>query len=1035
MVKPQKTVVKKITQDDTTVKASNLSKNEDISEKNLIVVGIGASAGGLEALKLLLPGLPVNAGMSFIIAQHLGPKHRSMLASLLERHTEMPILEVTDKETIEPNRIYITPPGKDITLHEGKVVLSKPLAAIGPKPSVDFFFTSLAEEKKDRAVGIILSGTGSDGAHGIRAIKAEGGITIVQASLTAKYDGMPHSAINTGHVDIILPPEDIGSELESLVKYPRQLPKIPLNEAIPSAIDYIFSMINDNIGADFSNYKKSTINRRVGRRMALHKISDINVYVDFIKREKKELHLLFKDILISVTKFFRDLEAFQNLQEVLIKILENKKPGDSIRIWTPGCATGEETFSIAIVLCEILGNSINKYNIQIFGTDLDNNAIDIARRGTYSTSMMADIPENLLDKYFTHDDNSLHIIKTIREMIVFARQDLTKDPPFSNLDLVSCRNLLIYFNSSLQKQIIQMFHYVLNSRGILFLGKSETIGQFADLFMHTDKKWKIFQRRDTMRSPMLKIGKFNRLLGLSRRTETVNELKEKKISLSQIFGEAVIDIYKHSAVLVDDRREIVFVHGDTSPFLSLPTGDAGLNILSMVKHPLRTELRSLIHKSMREKKPLTSNNINMTVHGQSISVVLRIGPVHIKGSTNQMTLVIFEQTEPAKPISIETKNDKDQCKNPRIAELEHELAEARDNLQTTVEELETANEELQSMNEELQSANEELHSTNEEMETSNEELQSTNEELTTVNEEFQVKSAELATANADLENILKNVGVAMLIVNQDLKVSRYTPPLKKLFNIKSLDIGQLITSIPSHFTLNNFREILNKAAIFGENTNHDISFKGHFYRLKILPYLDEQKRPFGAMLIFFDCTDLISTENVLKKSEKRSAELDRLNHTLEKEIRDRVHAEKELRHANQLLKKAFDNIHVMIAYMDSDYHYIAVNQAYADGMGQSSEYFIGKSFFDLYPDKDLNAIFDRVKNTKEPHFVLAKPFSMKNIQQHKTRGKIVDITIQPITESENKTTGLLLSIIDVTERVEKLIEKKQQIIEAHSMDG
>ncbi len=503
---------KKVVEDNESATCSQMKGSQG---SKIIVVGIGASAGGLEALKQLIPGLPSKDNMCFIIAQHLDPKHRSLLASLLERHTEMPVLEANDGASIEANHIYITPPGKDVTLSRGRLILSKPLADIGPKPSVDYFFTSLAEEQGDRAVGVILSGTGSDGSHGIRAIKAGGGITIVQTEESAKYNGMPHAAIETGHVDIVLNPENIGPELASLTSYPRLIPRTPAEQEIPLNLNHILTMINDNVGVDFSDYKMPTINRRIGRRMALHKISSIADYVNYIKREPGELDSLFKDILISVTGFFRDGEAFQSLYRIFEKIIENKKSGDSIRFWIPGCATGEEVYSIAIILAEILGSSINKYNIQIFGTDLDGDAILRARKGLYPSATTADMEKRLIEKYFINKESSVQIIKSIREMIVFARQNLTKDPPFSHLDFISCRNLLIYFNTTLQRKLVQMFHYVLNPGGILFLGKSETIGQFSELFEPAVKKWKIYRRRDTLRVQALEIGGFRRMKGFA----------------------------------------------------------------------------------------------------------------------------------------------------------------------------------------------------------------------------------------------------------------------------------------------------------------------------------------------------------------------------------------------------------------------------------------------------------------------------------------------------------------------------------------
>ncbi|MEJ2639418.1 MAG: chemotaxis protein CheB, partial [Desulfosarcinaceae bacterium] len=679
----------------------------------MIVVGIGASAGGLEAFKLMLPGLPASANMAFVIVQHLDPKHRSMMASLLDRHTDMNVLEIVDGQTIESNNVYITPPGRDVKITGNVLELSEPSSAIGPKPSIDYFFTSLAESKGERAVGIVLSGTGSDGAHGIRAIRAGGGITMVQSEETARYNGMPRAAIKTGHVDLVIDPADMGKELQVAHKYPHLVPKVPPEAEAPKDLDRILRMIAGRTGANFSEYKLATINRRVGRRMALHKIRSLGEYVRFIEQVPQELDLLFKDILISVTGFFRDPEAFQALKRALPHILKNKQKGDDIRIWVPGCASGEEAYSIAMLLYEQLGQQVNQYNIQIFGTDLDQDAIMQARKGIYATATVVDVDKQLLNKFFTHADDNVQVVKSIREMIVFAKQDLTQDPPFSHLDLISCRNLLIYFHSILQKKIVPMFHYILNPEGVLFLGKSESIGQFADLFTPVVKKWKLFQRRGVLRAPAMDFG-----IGKHPRYTVKGFVntppKHKEVPIKQIFAESVIHAMGNCAVMIDDRQEIVFVQGDVGQYLSLPQGEIGLSILNMARPELRLDLRALIHKATRENRFVRSNKLRVKSYDQSRQIILHAGPAPTRGDMGSLTLVMFEEVGPVAETEKERTSGKTD-KDPRLMELEQELAAAREHLQTTVEELETTNEELQSLNEELQSSNEELQSSNEEL--------------------------------------------------------------------------------------------------------------------------------------------------------------------------------------------------------------------------------------------------------------------------------------------------------------------------------
>jgi two-component system CheB/CheR fusion protein len=831
---------------------------------DLIVVGIGASAGGLEAYKHVLPGLPVNANMAFVIVQHLDPKHRSMMASLLDRHTSMDVLEIIDGQVLAANTVYITPQGRDVKIVNRTLHLTKPTSAIGPKPSIDYFFTSLAESMADRAVGIILSGTGSDGAHGIRAIKAGGGITIVQSEDTARYNGMPRSAIETGHVDLVVDPSEIGKELQVAIKYPNLVPSIPPEAETPKDIDRILQMIAGRTGANLTEYKLATINRRVGRRMALHKIRDLEDYVAYAKQAPQELDLLFKDILISVTSFFRDPEAFQALKRTFPQMLKSRPKGDGIRIWVPGCATGEEAYSIAMLLHEHLGKEVNQSNIQIFGTDLDQDAIIQARKGTYPTATVVDVDKALLDKYFTHSDNTVQVVKSIREMIVFAKQDLTQDPPFSHLDLISCRNLLIYFNSRLQQKIVPMFHYILNPEGLLFLGKSESIGQFADLFTSLNKKWKIFQHRGTIRPPVVDFGLGKHLRYAGKGSVTL-PAKPKEIPIKQVFAESVINAMGNCAVIIDDRQEVVFVQGDVGPYLTLAQGEVGLNILNMARSELRLDLRALIHKATRETRFVRSKKITFEHNDQRRQLILHAGPAASRGDVTDLTLVIFEEVGPVAETEPEALSGVS-SEDPRIQALEQELTAAREHLQTTVEELETTNEELQSLNEELQSANEELQSSNEELETSNEELQSTNEELTTVNEELQVKSSELAEANTDLGNILNRSGLALIIVNNELKVTRFTPTVRRFFQITTSDYGHVITTIPSQISLPDLRRTLLTVIEEGREYESELVLDSGRYLLRITPYMSEFSKPVGAMLTFLDVSHVHHAEKALEKS-------------------------------------------------------------------------------------------------------------------------------------------------------------------------
>jgi PAS domain S-box-containing protein len=768
----------------------------------LIVVGIGASAGGLEALKQMLPELPVNGSMAYIIIQHLDPHRRSMMTALLEPHTKMKVVEISDGQVLNPDTVYMATPGKNVKVSKNKLILTQPTAAVGPRPSIDYFFISLAEEKKDKAVGIVLSGTGSDGTHGILAIKANGGLTIAQKADTARYDGMPRSAIETGHVDLILPPEKIGQELQVVLKYPHLIPISLAPEKVPSGINRILRLLSERSGTDLSDYKLSTINRRIGRRMALNNLASVDEYSQFVGKNPEELDLLFKDILISVTSFFRDKEAFKALDRLLEKIIKEKSEGDIFRAWSVGCSTGEEAYSLAIMLTEKLNKLGKKLNLQIFATDLDQEAIEKARRGIYPVTAVLDMDPHLLEKYFSHEDGVVKVAKSIREMVIFARQDITRDPPFMHLDLISCRNLLIYFNNRLQEKMFSLFHFSLHTGGMLFLGKSESASQTPDLFEPLDSRFKVFQRKKglRLRTPMFAFPNLPAALAKAKGRQAREE-----INIDQVFSRSLINAQGVSALLLDENQDIVYSQGDLSPYISFPTGEIGSNlkhIYDILKPALRMSLRSLIHKAWQDKRPTTSGRIRLTEGETEEAVSVIAAPAIQERSNTNLTLVIFERSE--LPEFLEIAREVGESEDPRFLEMAQELAITKEHLRTTVEELETSNEELQSLNEELQSANEELQSSNEELETSNEELHSTNEELITVNEALQTKSEELLAANADLErsegnyrSLLETMNEGLLLAEfirdrqekpVDLLVRRINPALEALLEISAAKI-------------------------------------------------------------------------------------------------------------------------------------------------------------------------------------------------------------------------------------------------------
>ena len=845
-------------------KSESKAKDESDARKKkedlLFVVGIGASAGGLEAFQALLPNLPKGSNIAYVIVQHLDPSHPTMLVSLLSRSTTMEVQEIKDRTQLEPDHIYLAPPDHNVTLSGDMLLLSKPAYSKGPRLSIDLFFTSLAEYMGEKAVGIILSGKGSDGAHGVRAIKAFGGITIVQDEKTARYADMPRAAIDTGHVDLVLPPERIGSELLSVTKYPHPGSGISTEEDRTSdSIDRIFDMVSCRTGCDFGEYKINTINRRIGRRMAINRYADLQEYIYYMQHKPEEIDLLVKDILISVTRFFRDKAAFRTLSGYLPRIFKNKKKGDSIRVWVPGCSTGEEVYSLAILLSEALGEEAGKYTVQIFGTDLDVEAIEIARKGVYPEATVFKADKEILEKYFIRKDNMVQINDRVREMIVFAKHDLIKDPPFANLDLISCRNLLIYFNQSLQNRVVPLFHYVLNAGGLLFLGISESINQYSDLFSPLSKKWRIFERRDVVRKPDV-MPKFKHLRNFRYKSPGVIQKSEK--NLKSVMNDAVLTAFGPPAVMIDDRLQVVYFRGDTSPFLRSPEGEVNLDILHMARDSVRLDLRALVHRCSREGAAVVSRPLKAEIDGEEISMVIHVDPVDIAEAPEGALLVSFETLREYHSSKRELPVPENV--DPRMFELENELVETRERLQTTIEELETTNEEMMSANEELQSANEELQSTNEELETTTEELQSTNEELNTVNDELQIKSSELSEANADLENILSQVGLPLVIVDRELRVKRYNLAATEIFSLTADDIGQVITSVGNRLSLTGLRKKLKEVITRNRTLEEYIEEGLRFMYLRIHPLRNKVGEPDGAMLIFVDKSKLMQTQRELK---------------------------------------------------------------------------------------------------------------------------------------------------------------------------
>ena len=849
-------------------------KNNNLNPSRFLYVGIGASAGGLDALKKFLSNIPENSGMAFIIVQHMDPTHKSGLVNILGNYTDLKVLEIVDGVKVESEHIYIIPPNKDLGILDGKLQLMEPIEPHGLRMPINYFFTSLAQDQGDKSVGIILSGFGTDGSIGLKSIKASGGVSIAQDPSTAGSEGMPTSAINTGLVDIILSPEEMP---EKLLSYKKSSSKILKKILTPEdrniqALRKIFILIRNRTGHDFSQYKKSTVFRRVGRRMNLHQIDEISQYLRYLQENPDEVDLLFKEFLINVTNFFRDPEAFESLKKgALNDLILKKSDFETIRVWVPGCSTGEEVYSIAIIIRELLEETGKKLEVQIFGTDLDEVSIKTARSGSY-TGISTDISQERLNKYFYKKDNEITIKEDIRDMVVFANHNVIKDPPFTKLDLVSCRNLLIYLETEAQEKVLSKFNYSLKKDGILFLGPSESIGEFIDSFSVIDSKWKIYKRLKSNDS----VFDFTKTPNLPYKLHSsqywdsqfeVNDTKPEKIgNLTLLAEKKLIDLYAPPSALINDRGEILFIHGRLGKYLEPSQGRARMNIVEMANEELKLQLSSAIQNAISTNNEIVLENLK--VDGDNNTLKLVVKPFKDPEFINVLLIVSFEESSVPK--------DKNQNKDEiypisncgdRVNALENELNETKERLKITIEDMTTSNEELKSANEELQSMNEESQSTNEELETSKEELQSINEELTIVNSELQTKIDELSIINDDMTNLFNSTEIATIFVDNELKIRRFTDEATKIVKLIKSDVGRslgdIVSSINYPDLVDDILNVIEKVVYKEKEVNNN---KGEWYKVRIMPYKTSKNIIDGATITFLDVSNMKNIQDKLQNA-------------------------------------------------------------------------------------------------------------------------------------------------------------------------
>ena len=843
-------------------------KTGSVSKGTFPIVGVGASAGGLEALRSLLQHLPASTGMAFVLVQHLDPEHESLLARLLSPATGMPVTEVTEGVAVEPDHIYVIPPDKALEIRDGVLHM---LARRRQEPKhmpIDVFFHSLAEKEGHRAIGVILSGVATDGTLGLAAIKAAGGITFAQDPQSAKYDGMPRSAISAGCVDFVLPPAGIARELKRISLHPYLgRPDHPAAETRAEQrgeeLLRIVALLRNATDVDFTNYKRSTINRRIARRMVLHKVSDLRQYLKYLHDNRSEVSALCEDLLIHVTSFFREPDAFRALREaVLPRIVRNRAPGEPLRVWVAGCSTGEEVYSIAITILEYLQRYGESVPMQIFGTDVSETVLETARAGIYSQSAMSVVSAARKREFFVRVDGGYQIVKRVREMCVFARQDLTKDPPYSRLDLVSCRNVLIYMEPVLQKKVMAALHYALKPHGFLMLGKSESTSGFSELFRLVARKHKIYSKKSSSIGPDAAPAPSKHAPA-----KTFGPVTSVRFDPQKEADRIVMNHYAPAGLVASGDLQILHFRGNVTPYLALPPGKASLNLLRLVRPEFAVELRTAIHRAEKEGISIRKEGLLFKRNGHVNEVDLEVVP--FKGSADERFFLVLFHENPV-PDSESTKQAS-QAESTghdglEAARLQRELQAVKGQMQSIIEEHEATNEELKSATEEALSSNEELQSSNEELETAQEELQSSNEELVTINEQLQNRNRELSQLGDDWSNLLSGLNIPVVMLGKDLRIRRFTQPAEKLLGLIPADIGRPISNIRSSAKVPNLAKFA--AEVTEQMVQKAVEIQDHngrWYSMRMRPYRTSDNRIDGILMIYIDIHDLKTMQAVLQE--------------------------------------------------------------------------------------------------------------------------------------------------------------------------
>jgi two-component system, chemotaxis family, CheB/CheR fusion protein len=980
------------------------------------IVGIGASAGGLEAFTQLLNHLPIDTGMAFVLVQHLDPHHPSLLSEILARTTSMPVHQAQEGMAIAPNQVYVIPPNTSMTIAQGTLHLTPRERSQRSSKAIDTFFNSLAEDWGDRAIVVVLSGGDGDGTQGLEAIKAAGGITFAQSGESAQVDSMPSTAIASGQVDFILSPEAIAAELANISRHPYITSHITSHITSPrasprasssgdassdqtDALTTIFTLLQVTFGVDFTHYKHTTLQRRIFRRMALHHLEQLADYVCYLQNNPAEVQALYQEVLIHVTSFFRDAAVFETLKREVFPALlrdrqrlapENDRPIEfPIRIWVAGCSTGEEVYSIAICLLEFLAHQPRQPQIQIFATDISDIAIERARAGVYLPRQVADVSPDRLQRFFVPIEGGYQINKMVRERCVFARQNLVTDPPFSRMDLISCRNVLIYFGASLQKKVLPMFHYGLKPTGFLMLGSSETVGEFSNLFHLIDRKHKIYTKQPASLLLPMELERVNYPIE-STPSSLVGKARSSQGDLLDVADQIVLSQYAPAGMVVNTHLDIVQFRGPIKAYLEPSTGQASLNVLNMVRAELRLDLRTMIHQAKQDGKAEHKAGIQLKDGELTWQVRVDVVPIKPNADSDHYFLILLSEMPasslvkatptPGSP-SARKKKSQEQANTLR---LQQELETTQAHLRSIIEEQDATNQDLRAANEEILSSNEELQSTNEELQTAKEEIQATNEELSTINDELYRRNAETMQVSNDFQNLLSSIHIPILMLEADLRIRRFTTTAATLFNLISSDIGRPFSDINHNLTITDLEaQILEVITTLHLKTQEVQDQEGHWYDLRIRPYRTLDNRIDGAVVVLVEIDTL-----------KRSTE--------------------QLRESRDYVEAIVQTVRESLLVLNADLQVVTANQRFYDTFQVIPSDTENIQIFDL-GNKQWN--IPQLRSLLEdllPHNTLIEDFQVEHEFEHIGQ-KIMRLNARKLL-LKNEEQLILLAIEDVSDR-------------------